>query len=229
MSDGDETLNCATIATVLLCSSLPLILVEGLDLDINHRGDQGDRYGDRGWPNFIKADKAAIERMRNNYSGAVSMLDNMILQYGSNPYIPYLMKLRCYFDAEGKVKSGEIVKEDAAEYIRGCYPIEQASMLDGKKLATGLDNAGEDVSNDIRVFPNPAKDKLTISYPANVFENASFELYTIQGKLVLSSLVDSRKSQLDLSNLSFQEGVYLYVIKDNNQSQARGKVVIVKN
>ncbi len=31
----------------------PLILVEGLDLDIGGNGDQGDRIGDRGWPNFI--------------------------------------------------------------------------------------------------------------------------------------------------------------------------------
>lgn len=31
----------------------PLILVEGLDLDISGNGDQGDRIGDRGWPNFI--------------------------------------------------------------------------------------------------------------------------------------------------------------------------------
>lgn len=29
----------------------PIILVEGLDLGDNH--DQGDRIGDRGWPNFV--------------------------------------------------------------------------------------------------------------------------------------------------------------------------------
>lgn len=31
----------------------PIILVEGLDLDLRKNGDQGDRIGDRGWPNFI--------------------------------------------------------------------------------------------------------------------------------------------------------------------------------
>lgn len=31
----------------------PIILVEGLDLDIGENHDQGDRIGDRGWPSFI--------------------------------------------------------------------------------------------------------------------------------------------------------------------------------
>ena len=31
----------------------PLIMVEGLDLDIGDNHDQGHRIGDRGWPNFI--------------------------------------------------------------------------------------------------------------------------------------------------------------------------------
>jgi len=57
---------------------------------------------------------------------------------------------------------------------------------------------------NIKVYPNPAKDKLFIK---GLRESSSFNIYDITGRLMTSVEVEKESSEIDLSNLS--PGVYL--------------------
>jgi hypothetical protein len=71
---------------------------------------------------------------------------------------------------------------------------------------------------DIKVFPNPGSDFLTIEN-SNSLEYV-FELYTIEGKPVLSQ---DGFGELTIKTNSLTNGVYLYRLIQNKQVLQQGK------
>lgn len=68
------------------------------------------------------------------------------------------------------------------------------------------------VNNGVKVYPNPTKDKVEISYPNSV---SSFELnlYDITGKQIIQKKVSNNSTSLNLSELN--SGVYILRMRDN--------------
>jgi len=67
---------------------------------------------------------------------------------------------------------------------------------------------------EIKLFPNPVKNKVTLTLP---FETeGEFELYNVIGKKVLSNEFSSLTTQIDLSELT--SGIYVARIKIDNQT-----------
>lgn len=78
----------------------------------------------------------------------------------------------------------------------------------------------------ITVGPNPAVDVLNIQNESN-FENAEFELITLDGKLVSSSFANGIKN-VNISTSELSSGVYILKIKGDNQFQVSTPVVVGK-
>ncbi len=75
-------------------------------------------------------------------------------------------------------------------------------------------------NTDVKVYPNPANNKLTVSGQGDLL----FSLYDISGKLVMSKAVKQQET-LDVS--SFAEGMYFYRVSTDKQQVLRtGKLVI---
>lgn len=76
-------------------------------------------------------------------------------------------------------------------------------------------------SSEPKVYPNPFKTKVTINHGAC----DKIEIYTLLGEMVRSFSVSSgdKSTTLDLSEL--KNGVYLYVIKDNNETIETRRIV----
>lgn len=80
-------------------------------------------------------------------------------------------------------------------------------------------------TNQFLIYPNPAKDEITIS---NVLAGAQLDIFDILGKLVYSQEVNVNQTQTITINTSdFMEGIYLVRCTENNKTKYK-KLVISK-
>jgi alpha-tubulin suppressor-like RCC1 family protein len=75
------------------------------------------------------------------------------------------------------------------------------------------------------LYPNPAKDLVTIAYDLAV-EKARVEVYDISGRAINQYVLPSSKGELQLNTSSYQSGVYLVVVKDKNTVLRQQKLVV---
>jgi hypothetical protein len=77
--------------------------------------------------------------------------------------------------------------------------------------------------NSIRVFPNPAQNTITVSFPGNQLVNTDLEITTALGQTVLTKTISSNE-QIDISNLS--NGLYFIHLKGNSLNVSSQKLII---
>ena len=84
------------------------------------------------------------------------------------------------------------------------------------KTTDGTTGISINVSEDDRIdlFPNPAKNKLKINTKENS-NKAKFNIYTLQGQLVLEGEFSDKETELDISQL--KAGMYLFRTKNSVQ------------
>ncbi len=81
----------------------------------------------------------------------------------------------------------------------------------------------------IKVYPNPAKDYLTLEL-TSIYENQSlvFELYNTIGLLVYSKIINGNSEIVNISLKEVPSGCYNFKIKNSNKIIANDKIVILK-
>lgn len=75
------------------------------------------------------------------------------------------------------------------------------------------------------INPIPASNHITITMNLDN-ETASWKLYNLLGSLVQECIIDSNKHFIDLSSLP--DGIYYYLITQENKSSESGKLLIIK-
>lgn len=74
----------------------------------------------------------------------------------------------------------------------------------------------------LNIYPNPAKDALTVENPFKETENTQFEIFDIKGNAVLNGSINEKLTRLDIHELS--PGIYSLVIT-NKSITATGKFI----
>jgi len=86
----------------------------------------------------------------------------------------------------------------------------------------------QNISN-LSIFPNPASDKINISFNSIVSDNFQFTLFDITGKTLINqnikSTIGENKTTIDVSELD--NGIYFYTISNSVISQSN-KIIINK-
>lgn len=72
----------------------------------------------------------------------------------------------------------------------------------------------------IKIFPNPAQDKITINYPGNQLEDITVEILSALGQVVYTTSMISNE-QIDISNIA--NGLYFIHLKGNNPNLPTGQ------
>lgn len=78
------------------------------------------------------------------------------------------------------------------------------------------------LNKEIKVYPNPFVDKINVDIPGEQNGSVRFELYNVSGMLLESIECDNCKSnafELDFQHAQLQNGVYLLMVRPENQAQ----------
>ncbi len=88
-----------------------------------------------------------------------------------------------------------------------------------------LSNPSFERNSVFSMYPNPAKDEVTIQYDLG-FSNATLVLYDLSGRAIYKNLVTSSTGDLQLNTSSYQAGVYIVVVKQNDAILLQQKLSI---
>jgi hypothetical protein len=109
-----------------------------------------------------------------------------------------------------------------ARILLGIDPIEYGTTY---KIGKG-NTTNQDVN--ARVFPNPAKDKLSIEFDKTGIQiDGTINMYDITGRLVLSKNFSTFDSKIIINIESLEKGSYLYKVESNVSKSVSGKLSII--
>ncbi len=114
----------------------------------------------------------------------------------------------------GWTDSGEIGKKDIAFY--------KISKNGNPRVMSKIQPLNDSIEQ-ISIFPNPAINKFSILIDTKVNNNFALTLYNAQGVLVYTDSVEP--NILTEYQTNFRAGLYLYIIKSNNKTVYKGKLV----
>ncbi len=82
-------------------------------------------------------------------------------------------------------------------------------------------------ANAVHVYPNPAKETITITFDQAISNDGTFEIWNIMGSKILSNTIPKNytEQKVDVSNLI--SGIYFYIIKVNGEKFSSGKLTII--
>ena len=74
------------------------------------------------------------------------------------------------------------------------------------------------------IYPNPAIRLLTIETDLTLGKDVTLRIVDLQGRVVFTHSIKQAKDQVNVENL--QQGIYLYDLKQGDESLSKGKIVI---
>ncbi len=122
-----------------------------------------------------------------------------------------------------KVKSlntlvtGDAVTKKADIYFDYNFPIE--TNFATTSFENALSNNDFEIDNSVSIFPNPTTDMLNVKADSSIH---SLEIYDIQGRIVLTKLIDQREVLINISH--FKVGTYF--LKINTEIGVRLQKII---
>ncbi len=78
----------------------------------------------------------------------------------------------------------------------------------------------------LTVFPNPAKDRLSVSYDLKGANDGSFELVSVLGKKVFSKNLQQENGEFELNLRNLSRGVYFYNLKTSGQTVSTRRLIV---
>jgi len=106
----------------------------------------------------------------------------------------------------GQIGDGTFVQKDIFTYI-SCYP----SVLSNEEF----------IVNEIKIYPNPVKDKLNFSFDKEI---STVTIYNLLGQEVITKSVNNYETSIDVADLA--TGTYLVKVISGNEVKT---VKVVKN
>jgi len=88
-------------------------------------------------------------------------------------------------------------------------------------FVTGIDAIGIDLTAS--VYPNPASDFVLLTVVSSKSENFTFQLYDIQGKILLNKKVESNETPISMSELA--NAIYFIKVYKNNNEVKTFKII----
>lgn len=83
----------------------------------------------------------------------------------------------------------------------------------------------EQVSNPIKIYPNPAEDFVSIKIPQN-YTQAQLGIYNLTGQLISQKQVTQSNQQLSITELG--NGMYIFVIQNEDKVIGRQRVMVAR-
>ncbi|CAM3624266.1 T9SS type A sorting domain-containing protein [Flavobacterium gelidilacus] len=80
-------------------------------------------------------------------------------------------------------------------------------------------------TQEIKIYPNPAKENVTISYTLNT-STATLEIYDLAGRSISQKVLSSSTGEEQIQTSTYQAGIYIVVVKENDTILVQQKLII---
>jgi PKD repeat protein len=101
-------------------------------------------------------------------------------------------------------------------------------MVDDIEIGSSVDINDNPEMNNLRIYPNPAKDKIYIDLGNFIFEEQKIEIFNMMGKMVMMYNTGEKFQKTFIADISgLDAGIYLVKINDSQRSIS-GKLIIEK-
>ncbi|MEI6822775.1 MAG: T9SS type A sorting domain-containing protein [Bacteroidota bacterium] len=95
------------------------------------------------------------------------------------------------------------------------------------KSAIFIQHPKEVTPNTVHVYPNPAKETITIAFDQAILNDGIVEIWSIVGNKLLSTSIPKATAQQRVDVSSLTSGIYFYVVKINGDKLSSGKLIIL--
>jgi hypothetical protein len=84
----------------------------------------------------------------------------------------------------------------------------------------------KNISNkvDVKVYPNPAKQKFTIEFKGDLKTRHTYTIFDIEGKIIMNGDISAKTTVVDISE--FAKGTYFIKIENDNSMVYSKKLLI---
>lgn len=156
---------------------------------------------------------------QGNFGGANSgMVDGIIVSMDLNGNIigsyqfgtPFIEYPRDIYYRNGKIIISGITEGSLVGPYSGGMDVFITEFPESVVNIVLADNSSTSEQNNISVFPNPTKDKVTFKLPGNITSIYQYQLYSATGQLILT---ERNKNEVDLAKLP--NGVYYLTLQTN--------------
>ncbi|MFC1731955.1 T9SS type A sorting domain-containing protein [candidate division KSB1 bacterium] len=116
----------------------------------------------------------------------------------------------------------------------GFYQIDSNSSISALAIFNGIpqpdtcfsiiNNVNKEVANEFKIYPNPASDKLNITFNQLDYENAVVSIVNLLGERIYSSHINDKYFTIDVSG--FSDGIYLITIRSENRFLSFRKIIV---
>lgn len=164
----------------------------------------------------ISLDKADIYALAGERTIAMTLLDGM-QAWIKNEDVKELEFKYCLFDAEEKVISGKVKKEEFFSIIESCRKDFYAPLKEENNSA----QISKFVENDFKLYPNPAQNEVNVEVYSDKAINASIEIkdmnlksiFTLKNDIKLTEGINTFKLPIQ----SIANGVYFLQIRKGDK------------
>ncbi|MBC7487570.1 MAG: T9SS type A sorting domain-containing protein [Cytophagaceae bacterium] len=175
-----------------------------------------------------KLDPTTLRDIQSSHPVTVTLLQNNVLEFvfdriflpdsntneaGSHGFVNYKINLK------KNVIAGDIIPNSAAIYFDYNIPVLTNQVKNRVAISTSVFE-GTDSKRTALVFPNPAHDHATFTFPEDV---QSFELLNAFGQSVYSVQTNQKTVEL---NTSSRKGMHYYKATDKKGEVYSGKIII---
>jgi serine protease AprX len=114
----------------------------------------------------------------------------------------------------------QLVKQSASLYLNPTNELGYGIPDFNLALNAALLNVNSSTNTTFLLFPNPANETISISFPDEL-EVATFSIFNTLGQLVLTKSVTNQNSKVDINGI--KSGMYLYTLESKTATQS-GKI-----
>ena len=99
-------------------------------------------------------------------------------------------------------------------------------FLQTRITLTGVEDFAESNGIILNLFPNPVEDILTITIEGNKYKQLIFNLYSMDGKKILTRTADYLVNQTEIDFTGLQSGFYFLKVSDSGNAYFRSYKLI---
>jgi len=185
---------------------------------------------------YASLDKALLYRAIYDYDNALLHLHN-IMTWVKPANADELNKWICLTQLEKDVLDSIVRKEDFFELKQLCeYNVQLKMVSDGNNEILVNEESEPVIQNlnidepYITVTPNPVTNQSLINvYVPNFKDDATIRIFDVLGTLHKEIKITEIQSSIRISNTSFKDGIYQFVLMQGNTVLDNVRVVFIKN